>query len=251
MDIAAPDDPITPAPPLLEGMRWGSYMEFGGTSGAGPHAAGAAAIILQAFPALAGTHMRQAMRVGALVDSFVGTVPNDAWGWGKLRIGRVLFGEDPPVNAPPTLTIEPPEEARAGAPARIVPHGRDPEGGDDALLVRWDVGYDGTWDTGWLPIGPLERVFDAPGRIDVKAQVRDEFGLPGAAAVSFVVGEAVERDEEIDGGVEAVEDAAEPRAEDAAEKIEPAADALDGESGGDAGPGHAAAGGACGCAVVR
>jgi hypothetical protein len=220
MDVTAPDDPITPAPALFSGMKWGSYMEFGGTSGAGPHVAGGAALILQADRTLVGELMRVAVQEGALADEDVGTVPNDDWGYGKFRVYRAIFGEDPPANRPPVLSLAPPASAFAGEEAFVTPEASDPDGDEAAMVMRWDIGYDGTWDTDWIEVAPYGHVFDEPGAVSVKAEVRDELGLTAQAVAAFDVLEAPEEEaqeeaaweiqeprveEEVDGGAGPVE----------------------------------------------
>jgi len=66
------------------------YVAFGGTSSAGPHVAGAVALMLQASPSLSHGQVRSLLRAGALSDGYTGTVPNTTWGWGKLRIANSL-----------------------------------------------------------------------------------------------------------------------------------------------------------------
>jgi subtilisin family serine protease len=235
MDVAAPDNPITSAPPLWDGMTWASFLEFGGTSGAGPHVAGGVALILQADRTLTGELMRDAVRSGALADADVGDVPNHQWGWGKFRVDRTVFGESVTPGQPPVLALTAPEGAVAGEPASIVPVAQDPDGDVAGMVIRWDMGYDGTWDTDWIAVEAFEHVFEEAGRAEVKAMVRDGQGLTAQAAVSFDVGEVpAETGEE----GEAVPDAGDDAVPEAAD-----ADA------GEAGPVEAS-GGACGCAMV-
>jgi subtilisin family serine protease len=68
------------------GYPVGSYQQFSGTSAAGPHVAAAAAIVQQAHPEMAPWEVEQMLTSGALEDGFTGTVYNDTWGYGKLRI---------------------------------------------------------------------------------------------------------------------------------------------------------------------
>lgn len=81
-----------------------TYAAFGGTSSAGPHVAGAAALLLQADTTLRHRHVRNLLRRGAIADQYTGTVPNTTWGFGKLRIANsvsllttVVEGESPLV----------------------------------------------------------------------------------------------------------------------------------------------------------
>lgn len=64
----------------------GSYRQFSGTSAAGPHVAAAAALVQQAFPAATMAEVEWLLASHALADGFTGTVYNDWWGYGKLRI---------------------------------------------------------------------------------------------------------------------------------------------------------------------
>jgi subtilisin family serine protease len=66
------------------------YVAFGGTSSAGPHVAGAVALIRQADKNLSHGRVRALLRAGAAADNFTGAVPNATWGFGKLRIENSL-----------------------------------------------------------------------------------------------------------------------------------------------------------------
>ena len=93
--IAAPGgyDLITPAAAAsaLGDLPFGSYGWFGGTSGAGPHVAGAAAIAWQAMPGATAAQVAGWLIAGARRDAFTGPdLPTDAWGYGKLDIPAML-----------------------------------------------------------------------------------------------------------------------------------------------------------------
>lgn len=64
----------------------GGYFEFGGTSSALPHVAGCSALILQAHPFISPDSLFTVLSSSAESDIFTGAVPNDVWGYGKLRI---------------------------------------------------------------------------------------------------------------------------------------------------------------------
>ncbi|AXJ01808.1 Por secretion system C-terminal sorting domain-containing protein [Cyclonatronum proteinivorum] len=62
------------------------YMWMAGTSMASPVAAGAAALMLQAFPNAMHATIKQAIVEGARTDQFTGEVPHPRWGMGKLDL---------------------------------------------------------------------------------------------------------------------------------------------------------------------
>jgi uncharacterized repeat protein (TIGR01451 family) len=74
----------------------GKYQWFGGTSAAGPHVAGAAALMLQKNPTLTPTQVTQIVRSSAITDSWTehaaygASTPNDYWGWGKLNVAGAV-----------------------------------------------------------------------------------------------------------------------------------------------------------------
>lgn len=80
-------------------VQFGSYRLFSGTSAAGPHVAGCAALLLQADP-ISGSQVKTIIESTARSDGFTGAVPNDNWGAGKLDVyaatAVVLADVDPP-----------------------------------------------------------------------------------------------------------------------------------------------------------
>lgn len=174
--ISAPDDPTTAA---LWDSHPASYQTYGGTSGASPHVAGVAALLVQQDPTRTGDDVRAAIQAGAISDEFTGAVPNDDYGWGKLRAYRSLFGGDPPGNAAPTLSI-PRSQAHPGVAASVDLGATDPDGDVAALKLEVDRDYDGTFEE---PLaGPaLPVTFDALGTYVLKVRATDGGGKSATA----------------------------------------------------------------------
>jgi subtilisin family serine protease len=106
------------------GASFGQYVQFGGTSAAGPHVAGAAALIQQVLPAAGGTGVRELLELHAQTDTYTGSVPNDTWGGGKLRVWPairelVTGATDPPAGVPGEATLTSIEPNPCGSIARI------------------------------------------------------------------------------------------------------------------------------------
>lgn len=80
VDIAAPGRTVYSTDPWSPG----DFRAFSGTSGAGPHVAGAAALLKELIPDLDNGRCRRYLRDGAGTDAY--TTDPDRWGAGKLRI---------------------------------------------------------------------------------------------------------------------------------------------------------------------
>ena len=176
LSISGPDDPIT------AGYRDGSpavYFQYGGTSGASPHVAGAAALLIQADPSRTGDDVRAAIRQGALADSVVGAAPNDDFGYGKLRVYESLYGEPPPGGSAPQITVAPAAIA-AGEKTTVPIDASDAEDAIAALTFELDRDYDGTYEE--TLAGPSFEV-ESPdlGRRVAKVRVTDSTGKEAAA----------------------------------------------------------------------
>jgi subtilisin family serine protease len=185
MDVAAPDNPLTPINSTMSFAGQADYQLFGGTSGAGPHVAGAAALLKQLEPTLSGVAVRDRLRKGALADKDVGTVPSETWGMGKLRVFRTLYGKDPVANTAPTAKIKV-GPAYVDEPVTFEPEVKDAEDVESALQIRWDEDYDDNWSQ-YGPVATLKRTYQKQGWVRLKLEVKDSGGLTGAAAVLLEV----------------------------------------------------------------
>ena len=198
LDIGAPDNAVSAHHRVDDGAGgWthhGAYTVFGGTSGAGPHVAGTAALLKQLNPDWTGLEVRDAIRAAALVDDDVtadATHPvGELWGAGKLRTFEALYGQSPASNTSPTITV-PPIYATVGELAMLHPEVADAEDGAADLQIFWDDNYDGTWDHGpQASTEPRGVTFDATGVRYLKVRVVDSGGLTGEtlAEVTVVTG---------------------------------------------------------------
>jgi subtilisin family serine protease len=190
VDIAAPDDPLVPlgATPRLLEAGWGRswFTPFGGTSGAAPHVAGAAALLRHSDPSLEPAQI-EARIIGSARASQLSPapaeLPDPGWGHGKLDVYGALFEASAPQHSRPEASVEGRREP--GAVVWDASGSRDPDGGQ--LEFRFDLGYDGQWHGDWSSeaVVRVERAGDElDERAVVRVEVRDEHGARhGAVAV--------------------------------------------------------------------
>lgn len=107
MDIAAPGHyDIGSAMSKDQGTKViGKYRWFSGTSAAGPHAAAAAALMLQVRPGLTHNQLKEGLRDTAREDAFTGSTPNENWGYGKLDVLSAVNSLTPSTGGTSTLKI--------------------------------------------------------------------------------------------------------------------------------------------------
>jgi hypothetical protein len=88
LDIVSPGnyDVYSTMSSVGAGYPLGSYRQFSGTSAAGPHVAAACALVQQKYPFATMKDVATLLTANAATDAFTGSVYNDYWGWGKLRI---------------------------------------------------------------------------------------------------------------------------------------------------------------------
>jgi len=190
IDIAAPDDPYTPLAKLYTGIMMGNleidagYTVFGGTSGAGPHVAGALALLKQARPQYSAQQLFDSIVVGALTEPGMGALPNKDWGYGKLQVYKAAFGQVAPVNHPPEAAAQ--LAWRKGLDVKLDGSASSDADGD-ALEFQWDIDYDGFADTQWSPSPSFEMSFAEPSTVVAKLWVRDAAGLTDSVLLAFQV----------------------------------------------------------------
>jgi len=191
LGLAAPDDPFTTLPsmavmPYANEVLHGAYTVFGGTSGAGPHAAGALALLMQAADGLSAQAAVQAMYDGALHSPDMGTLPNKDWGHGKLDVHKAALGVAAWENAPPAA--EGVAKDTGGYCVVLNAAGSaDPDG--DPLTFRWDADYDGGWDTEQSDDPETVVELEGPAKGIARLRVYDD---KGAFAEALVAWEAAE-----------------------------------------------------------
>ena len=182
--LAAPDNPLCAGVPEY-GKPAGeaaSYAPFGGTSGAGPHVAAAAALLRQAYPGETGAQLKARLLDHARpVDG-----PVERWGKGKLDVAAALDLQ--------AASSEPPRDARIEIPADGLVVGRDNvvklTVTDDgtAFRTRWDLDYDGTPDTEWIEGLETTLRADAPGARAIRVYVADAEGnVTGATLTTEIL----------------------------------------------------------------
>jgi subtilisin family serine protease len=108
-DIAAPghyDIACARSSGATASGTWGSIRtNFGGTSAAGPHVAGAVALLIHAVPNTPSADIIDALLGSAQQDGDTGNAPNPDWGFGKLRIDaayQLLADARCPIISSPT-----------------------------------------------------------------------------------------------------------------------------------------------------
>ncbi len=106
--------------PLLE-IGW-DYVAMAGTSMASPHVAGVVALMLQVAPELTYDQIRDYLEDTSRQDDYVGDVPNDTWGYGKVdaySAVQAVLEDYPPVFGESGITIDGIDGGATDVPADI------------------------------------------------------------------------------------------------------------------------------------
>jgi subtilisin family serine protease len=95
VDIGAPGSTVRTT---ARHSKYGGYQSFGGTSSAVPHVAGAIALLLQGDPDITSGEVRSSLNKSADQQYIYGSLPNDEWGYGRLRIFDAFYNYLAPVR---------------------------------------------------------------------------------------------------------------------------------------------------------
>ncbi len=182
LDLAAPVNPLSTSIDA-DHPHTATQMVWPGTSCSAPIVVGAIALLRQLYPHESAESIRQRILSTASKDAYVST-DVDQWGQGKLDLAAAA-GIEPSAGTPPTVQLELPASIELGQTltARVVVT-------DDGVAhrTRWDVGYDGNYDTEWLDSN--EHLIEATslGPLAVRVETHDEDGyLVGATATVNVL----------------------------------------------------------------
>lgn len=170
--LATPVNPIA-ATIVKTGVRHVAMRAWPGTSTGAPQIAAAAALIKQRTPSLDAQAIRAKLLAGAQHDA--NTTNANAWGAGRLDV-RAAAGLPELSKAPPVVRLD----VVDGATRRLHV---DVGAADRATLkARWDLDYDGAWDTDWVALDDVDApTGDAPTA--VRVDVHDDAGnVVGATA---------------------------------------------------------------------
>ncbi len=163
-DLACPDNVSTGTAP---------YTTFAGTSGAAPHAAGAAALLLSLQPSLSGAALR-----AQLLSNTVSMGSANLYGQGRL----VLQPLAPPNQVPVASFSASPSPALVGQPVSFNGTGSyDPDG--NVVSWSWNFG-DGNSGSGATPT----HAYAAAGTYTVTLTVQDNDGATGSIGHTLTIG---------------------------------------------------------------
>ena len=196
--VVAPDNPwsvlgaeeIYPMYPGDYLAPEGAFQIFGGTSGAGPHVAGLAALLVES--GVRGTAVRERLMGTAIDDGFT-ALPDPSYGAGRIDALRAMANgtTEDGGGAPTVSLVAIPAQIDLGGTVRLVATASDPE--DEPVTLRWDEQYDGTWDGEYVSdtertITPALEGAASEGWAFAKVRARDGHGLVAEASVRIRVG---------------------------------------------------------------
>jgi len=188
LDVLAPDDPIVigSGRTLGKNLTPGGYQVFGGTSGAVPHGAAAVALLQQLLPEKKPTEIRALLQESALAEPEMLPAPSGPYGWGKLRLAQAGLGASAPPLTPPTVAVAVSDAVGLSRTINLS-ESVDATGGSAGLQYRFDVEYDGFWDTD-LQVDPTHTVtYPVEGDVVAKVEVVDAAGARTVALLPLSI----------------------------------------------------------------
>ena len=189
VDITAPDDPFAPLSISREWLRAGYqrgwYSTFGGTSGAGPHVAATAALLLEQDPTRTADEITALITSSASLDGVMveGELPDIHWGAGKLDAYAALYQEQPRENQRPDALVT----VRREGDMIVFDASQSSDPDMDALQARFDTDYDGVFESAWVDGLVFEVRADEleEGERVARVSVRDELGAEHGALLVY------------------------------------------------------------------
>ena len=116
-------------------------------------------------------------------------MPNVRYGFGRLSAAGALGVQA--TGQLPTLTLTAtPANPTIGEQVTLTPSMIDPSG-DPSPELKWDDGYDGSWDVAYAPLAPRVVSSATVGRFAYKARARNHAGLFAEAVIWLAYGEAI------------------------------------------------------------
>lgn len=184
--LAAPTNVLAPVTPFEQGVA--AWYVYGGTSGAGPHVAGAVALLRQAMPGASPDQIEKQLVDGTRSDDLVTKSGPNAFGRGRLDVAGALgvaaYAVSTECTRRPSVVVD--GDGTADATLRL-----DAEAeAANKLRVRWDLDYDGVPDTEWEPYAPRSFAGTGTGQKWVRLDVLDAEGCLGSTTSRFDVGDA-------------------------------------------------------------
>jgi len=176
IDLISPDDPFSPTPSYALPDWEAPYAPFGGTSGASPHVAALAALMVQLQPELTGLDVRDMLMDGAEPVSG----DPDHVGAGKVRGYHGWAGEAPAMApTPQEVSVEVHTDGTTDDCTATLALA-------EGQVARVDVDYDGTVDHDWSETPDLSALVEA-GPTTLRVEVAEAGWVVGGAVATVDV----------------------------------------------------------------
>lgn len=115
-------------------------------------------------------------------DDTTGKTPNPNYGYGRLDAAGALGVESTGATPTISLAMEPADPTTKDT-VTLTPTATSGDASSTGLQIKWDDGYDGTWDVPYGPVAPRKITSSTPAKIPFKARVRNAAGHIAEAVV--------------------------------------------------------------------